>query len=98
MRLRESAGKRSRSSALPVKLKPMATTPPFEFVVCVRNLGFPVALEIRKIYRVLPDTDAAPHDYLRIVDESGEDYLYPRDYFMPIELSEPLQEALQLAG
>ncbi|HEX2224436.1 MAG TPA: hypothetical protein VHN15_09540 [Thermoanaerobaculia bacterium] len=68
------------------------------FVVCVQNQNFPASLEIRKIYEVLPDLDAASSGFLRVLDESGEDYLYPRDYFIPIELSESVKDALRLVG
>ena len=47
------------------------------FAICIANTDYPAALEVRKIYQVLPDTDAAKHQYLRVIDESGEDYLYP---------------------
>jgi hypothetical protein len=68
------------------------------FVVCVRNTGYPASLEVRKIYRALPDRDADQHAMLRIVDESGEDYLYPAKFFMPVTLSSPLRTALRRAG
>jgi len=71
---------------------------PQAYAVCVRNEGYAASLEIRKIYRVLNDPDAAAHHFVRIVDESGEDYLYPESFFLPIELSEKMQEALRLAG
>jgi hypothetical protein len=64
------------------------------FVVCVRNDGYEVSLERRKIYRVLPDADAAKHGWLRIVDESGDDYLFPASYFAAIELPRPLRRAV----
>ena len=67
-----------------------------QFVVCVRNEDCE-DLELRKIYRVLPDEAAAEDNYLRVVDESGEDYLYPADYFLPIELSKDLEKALLAA-
>ena len=67
--------------------------PPTRFVVCVRNHGYPAALELRKIYRVIPDTTAETHNHLRIVDESGEDYLYPAGYFVPITLPKNIEEA-----
>lgn len=66
------------------------------FVVCVRNEDCE-DLELRKIYQVLPDEAAAEDDYIRVMDESGEDYLYPADYFMPIELSKDLEKALVAA-
>ena len=68
------------------------------FVVCVSNQGYPAALEVRKIYEVVADPAAAARHYLRIVDESGEDYLYPERLFAPIDLSDSLRDALRLAG
>ena len=68
------------------------------FVVCVRNSGYPAALETRKIYRTVMDPDAEAHGMLRVVDESGEDYLYPAKLFMRVELPQPLQSALRRAG
>jgi hypothetical protein len=55
-------------------------------------------LEVRKIYQVLPDADAAQHQYLRIIDESGEDYLYPAAYFVLVDLPKEVQEALLKAA
>lgn len=65
-----------------------------EFVICINNTDYSASLEIRKIYQVLPDPKANNHQMIRVIDESGEDYLYPSCYFMAIELSEPLQQAL----
>jgi len=65
-----------------------------EFAVCVRNKGYEVSLERRKIYAVLPDPDAAKCKQLRVVDESGDDYLYPQTYFAPIDLPPRLRKAL----
>jgi hypothetical protein len=64
-----------------------------QFVVCIRNDGCD-DLEPRKIYQVLPDEIAAEDGYIRVIDESGEDYLYPADYFIPIDLSEEIEQAL----
>jgi hypothetical protein len=61
-----------------------------KFLVCVNNKGYPASLELRKIYRVLPDARAAKHGLVRVIDESGEDYLYPADYFAPIKLPQLL--------
>ncbi|MEG3860974.1 hypothetical protein [Microcoleus sp. herbarium12] len=47
------------------------------FVVCINNQDYPAFLEVRKIYQVIPDNRAAEHQYIRVIDESGEDYLYP---------------------
>jgi hypothetical protein len=72
--------------------------PRLHLVVCVSNEGYRASLELRKIYQALPDDDAAAHRMLRVVDESGEDYLYPVDYFMPVTLPETVVEALALAA
>ncbi|HVS27395.1 MAG TPA: hypothetical protein VHE58_08900 [Burkholderiales bacterium] len=64
------------------------------FVVCLKNKGYEVSLEPRKIYQVLPDSEAAKHRQLRVIDESGEDYLYPASYFSPIELPQPIRKAM----
>ena len=64
------------------------------FVVCLKNKGYEVSLEPRKIYQVLPDPDATKHGQLRVIDESGEDYLYPASYFTPIELPQPVRKAV----
>ncbi len=55
------------------------------FVLCIRNDGAE-DLETRKVYQALPDPEAAGEGYARIIDESGEDYLYPADYFVPLRL------------
>ena len=68
------------------------------FAICIANTDYPAALEVRKIYQVLPDADAARHEYLRVIDESGEDYLYPAAYFLLIDLPQPIQEALLQAA
>ena len=68
------------------------------FVVCVRNQDYPASLELRKIYQVIPDTTSAEHHLVRIIDESGEDYLYPEHYFISIDLSETVEKALLLAS
>ena len=63
------------------------------YVVCVENRGNPEALEIRKIYRLLEDADAGARGLLRAIDESGEDYLYPARFFVPIEVPEAAARA-----
>ena len=68
------------------------------FVVCVDNTDYPASLERRKIYQVLPDEQAEQHSLVRVIDESGEDYLYPSGYFLPVELSQPVRQALALAA
>ncbi len=64
------------------------------FAVCVNNAEYPASLELHKIYRVLPDEDAEADGDLRIVDESGEDYLYPADYFALLELPQAVEKSL----
>ena len=68
------------------------------FVVCVKNEGFAASLERRKIYAVIQDARASEHQMIRVVDESGEDYLYPAGYFVAIELPQEVEEALSLAA
>jgi hypothetical protein len=65
-----------------------------KFVVCLKNKGYEASLEPRKIYQVLSDLDAAKHRQLRVIDESGDDYLYPATYFTPIELPQPVRKAV----
>jgi len=68
------------------------------FVLCVRNDGYSASLEPRKLYRVLRDASAAKHKLVRIVDESGEDYLYPSDYFVALRLPANVKLALSEAS
>ncbi len=57
-----------------------------QFLLCVKNEAYPASLEVRKVYEALPDPIAAARGFVRVLDESGEDYLYPSDYFVAIEL------------
>ena len=68
------------------------------FVVCVRNARYRASLELRKIYEVVPDERAAARHFVRILDESGEDYLYPENYFLSIELPKKIEKLLRLAS
>jgi hypothetical protein len=68
-----------------------------KFVICIRNEECE-DLEPRKLYRVLPDEAAAEDGYIRVIDESGEAYLYPKDYFLPIELPKAAEKALLSAA
>ena len=67
------------------------------FVICVDNTGYEVSLERRKLYQLVPDTEAADHHQLRVADESGEDYLYPESCFMPVTLSEQVTQKIARA-
>ena len=64
------------------------------FVVCIENTGYPASLELHKIYRLVTDADAARDGDLRIVDESGEDYLYPAGWFAAVELPRRVKASL----
>ena len=66
------------------------------YMICVYNRGYEASLEIRKIYEVLPDKKAEQHHQLRVVDESGEDYLFPEDYFAPVRLPSATKDKLEL--
>lgn len=68
------------------------------FVVCVHNAGYPAALELRKLYELIPDDEAASHSLVRVIDESGEDYLYPASCFVPVELPQVVHQAILLAA
>jgi hypothetical protein len=65
-----------------------------QFVVCIKNKAYPASLELRKLYRVIPDAEATKHQQLRVVDESGEDYLYPEEYFVPVPLPQAAERAV----
>jgi hypothetical protein len=69
---------------------------PGQFLLCVKNEEYPASLEIRKVYQALPDPVAASRGFVRVVDESGEDYLYPSECFVAVEL--PQAAARVFAG
>jgi hypothetical protein len=75
----------------------MAKTRAKQLVVCIGNDGYPAALEKRKFYVALRDAVAEKHGLLRIVDESGEDYLYPRAFFRSIALPQAVRRAVLAA-
>jgi hypothetical protein len=81
-----SIGRRRRGSALRVR----------RYVLCVKNDSYPASLDLGKLYRVLPDSGAELHAMRRIIDESGEDYLYPSNWFIEIPL--PPAAKRRLAG
>ena len=68
-----------------------------KFVVCIKNTDCK-DLELRKIYEVLPDAKAEADDYIRVIDESGEDYLYPAEYFYALELPQAVRETFKIAA
>ena len=67
-------------------------------VLCLQNEGYEASLEARKIYVALPDADATAHGQVRVVDESGEDYLYPAARFTPVIVPPTLRKRLLAAG
>jgi len=69
-----------------------------QFAICVQNDGYPASLELWKVYRMLHDKRAAKDQLVRIIDESGEDYLYDQTWFVPIKLPEAAKEAMLAAS
>lgn len=67
-------------------------------LVCVENKGYAVSLEKRKIYIALPDPVAAKHEQVRVIDESGEDYLFPKSFFLPVSLPQAVRKAVLKAA
>ncbi len=76
----------------------MSKLPAKELVVCVSNEGYPVSLEKRKLYFVVRDPGAEKRGLLRIIDESGDDYLYPKMLFRPIALPQSVKKAVLAAA
>lgn len=68
------------------------------FVVCIRNTDYQAALELRKMYQTLPDQEAEKVGFRRIIDESGDDYLYPADFFVDIVLPATIRDAVLKAA
>lgn len=58
-----------------------------KFLLCIENTGYGASLEVRKLYEMIPDKEAERNNQVRIIDESGEDYLYPSRFFAPVRLS-----------
>ena len=68
------------------------------FAVCIDNNGYEASLELGKLYRIMPDQKAEAHGYIRVIDESGEDYGYSLKRFFPLEVPPPLEKALLRAS
>ena len=77
---------------------PSRRTKTQDFAVCVQNSDYGASLEVRKLYAVIDDRDAEANDLIRVVDESGEDYLYPARIFQKLVLPGEVQRALRLAS
>jgi hypothetical protein len=76
----------------------MAKSQSKQLVVCVDNEGYAASLEKRKIYIALPDSAAEKHGLLRVIDESGDDYLYPKAFFRTIALPQAIKKAVLAAA
>ena len=74
----------------------MATHPTnaVELAICIHNADHAASLELRKLYVVIGDPEAAELGQLRVIDESGEDYLYPAEYFVRVHLPKPIEQAI----
>jgi len=68
------------------------------FAVCINNSEYPASLELHKIYRVIPDEEAAQDGDIRVIDESGEDYLYPAHWFVFVKLPQEVEQSLLYAA
>ncbi len=77
---------------------PKLTRAASRFLICVENKGYRVCLEMRKIYIALPDAAAFKYGQVRVIDESGEDYLYPKSLFLPITVPAALRKAILKAA
>ena len=71
---------------------------PRRYAVCIANKGNEASLERNKLYVVLPDRQAEADGLLRVIDEHGEDYLYPADWFVPVEVPKAVQASLRKAS
>ena len=69
-----------------------------KYAICTENTGYEASLELRKLYEVVPDETAPAHKLIRVIDESGEDYLYPSSYFVPVDLPDPIAERISRAA
>ena len=67
----------------------------YQYAICISNAGYPASLELHKLYRILPDQQAAAGGDLRVIDESGEDYLYPAEYFLLVTFPKRAEQTLQ---
>jgi len=90
-----SAKKRSRSNRFSPKKRAHGAS---QYAVCVKNDDYPASLEIRKLYQMVADEKSGALGLVRIIDESGGDYLYPAHYFVPVRLPRAVERAVRLAS
>lgn len=69
-----------------------------KYVICINNEDYEASLEVRKIYQVISDKSAERHDMIRVIDESDEDYIYPKSYFLPITLPQRIENAFAIVS
>jgi hypothetical protein len=91
---KKKSNSKSQSGAANAKSTRTRPSEPHHFAICVRNQGYRASLELRKLYTVLLDAFADEHQMIRVVDESGEDYLYPSTYFVRVDLPHTVERAL----
>lgn len=89
------AEKKPRSNASFPKKKPGRVP---QYAVCIKNGEYAASLELRKIYQMIPDKQSSTLGLIRIIDESGEDYLYPEDHFLVIKLTPAIERAVRTAS
>jgi hypothetical protein len=94
MKRTASAGRRSSGSGMSTKRRRTRRRPAPRFVVCIENAGYPASLELHKIYRIVVDADAARDGDVRVVDESGEAYVYPAEWFVAVALPRRVRGSL----
>ena len=92
---RTALARKNSSSSGSVKTESTAHLPRSGYVLCVRNENYPASLERRKLYRRLADTRSEKHGLIRVIDETGEDYLYPASYFAPMTVPVSVRRSLQ---
>ena len=98
MKRLESASGNSRSSASWTNEMASRRIKTHDFAVCIRNQGYAASLEVRKLYPVLQDSDAESNGLIRVIDESGDDYVYPAELFQRLALPNEIQRVLRLAS
>lgn len=94
MRLMEWVSEKLNGSGTWINVMKHRETMRPRFAVCIHNADYPAALELHKIYQILPDENAAGDGDLRVIDESGEDYLYPASAFVLLEVPQEVEHAI----
>ena len=93
---KKSSSSKGRSSTKRAVKNGRKTAPEVSsFAICVNNEGYEASLELRKLYPVLEDDFGSEHNMIRIIDESGEDYLFPSEYFVRVTLPQAVEKQLK---